>query len=181
MLEKIDDVRRIREIVGLTQIELAEKAGISQSTIAKIEAGSYMPSFHIGKEILKILEIELTKKTLDKTAGNIHNISLFYLEPDDTVEDAIDMMKSEAVSQLPVIKDDKAVGAVTERGLLNKYDNLDKKRKIESVMDPPFPIVDESVPSDMLHCMLKYSPCVLTSNNGKIVGIVTKADILDSI
>jgi Zn-dependent peptidase ImmA (M78 family)/transcriptional regulator with XRE-family HTH domain len=37
-------IRQAREILGLTQVELAQGAGIAQSAIAQIEAGVYVPS-----------------------------------------------------------------------------------------------------------------------------------------
>ncbi|MHA1431033.1 MAG: helix-turn-helix domain-containing protein, partial [Candidatus Freyarchaeota archaeon] len=47
-----EDIKRLRKKVGLTQTELAEKAGVSQSLIARIESGSVDPRLSTLQRIL---------------------------------------------------------------------------------------------------------------------------------
>lgn len=53
------NIRRAREEAGLTQVFVAERAGISQSMLCQIERGTKNPSLQIGKEIADILGCDL--------------------------------------------------------------------------------------------------------------------------
>ena len=46
MLENLDQIKIIRKKHGLNQKELADRADVSQSLIAKIESGNIEPSFN---------------------------------------------------------------------------------------------------------------------------------------
>jgi len=56
--EKLREVRTRRL---LTQDELAEKAGVSQSTIANIERDNVEPQFRTIRKLAKALDIEPTE------------------------------------------------------------------------------------------------------------------------
>ena len=56
--EKLREVRTRRL---LTQVELAEKAGVSQSTIANIERDNAEPQFRTIRKLAKALDIEPTE------------------------------------------------------------------------------------------------------------------------
>ena len=58
-------IRRIRELKGLTQAFVAEKAGISQAMLCQIERGTKNPSLQIGKEIAGILGCDLEELLAD--------------------------------------------------------------------------------------------------------------------
>ncbi|HJD51609.1 MAG TPA: helix-turn-helix transcriptional regulator [Candidatus Rothia avistercoris] len=48
-------VRKYRRWNELSQVELAEQAGVSRQTIANIEKGNYAPSVYLALTISKIL------------------------------------------------------------------------------------------------------------------------------
>lgn len=48
-------IKKVREIAGLTQIQLAEAVGISQSAIALWEAGRTMPRADKLSQLAKVL------------------------------------------------------------------------------------------------------------------------------
>ncbi|MFW6141352.1 MAG: CBS domain-containing protein [Candidatus Saliniplasma sp.] len=181
MLKDIGRVRSMRKKLGLTQTELADKAGVSQSLIAKIENGSTAPSYVNGRKILDKLEEEMVKNTTDKKAKEVHSEEVLSLKPDDKIETALEMMDEEAVSQMPVIENGSVVGGITESGLLKNYDKIERDLPVKSMMDPPFPIIAENAELDVVKKLLVHYPCVLTSKKGQIVGIITKVDILGEI
>jgi transcriptional regulator with XRE-family HTH domain len=54
-------LKEARNLKGLTQVEVADKAGIHPNTYAKIERGENMPSPESIKKLLKVLDIEASK------------------------------------------------------------------------------------------------------------------------
>ena len=52
-------VKDARVAKGLTQTELAKKAGVHSNTIAKIEQGIQQPSYPTIKKLSKILDINI--------------------------------------------------------------------------------------------------------------------------
>lgn len=54
-------LKEARNLKGLTQVEVADKAGIHPNTYAKIERGENMPSPDSIKKLLKVLDIEASK------------------------------------------------------------------------------------------------------------------------
>ncbi len=46
-----NEVRRLREALGLSQGELAARLGVSRQTVNSIETGRYLPSLPLALEI----------------------------------------------------------------------------------------------------------------------------------
>ncbi|WP_433499971.1 helix-turn-helix domain-containing protein [Sphaerimonospora sp. CA-214678] len=53
-------VRRRREELGLTQAELAERAGLKQPAVARFEAGGTMPTIPMLERLAEALELRLS-------------------------------------------------------------------------------------------------------------------------
>jgi len=60
--ELIDKIKIIRKEKGLSQIELAKKCNVPQSTIGRIENHSMNPSIDTLINILDVLNIEIELK-----------------------------------------------------------------------------------------------------------------------
>ena len=54
-----DNLKRIREANGITQCELAEKVGITQSMLCQLERGTKTLSLPLAKEIAGILKCSI--------------------------------------------------------------------------------------------------------------------------
>jgi transcriptional regulator with XRE-family HTH domain len=50
-----------RELKGVTQAELARRAGVSQCTISKIESGATSPAIDVVDAIAKVMGVRLSK------------------------------------------------------------------------------------------------------------------------
>ena len=61
MSYELKDIKDIRKKFNLTQSDLAKKADVSQSLIAKIEAGRLDPTYSNAQKIFEALDT-LTKK-----------------------------------------------------------------------------------------------------------------------
>lgn len=56
MGEFISNLKKYRQLVDLTQDELAEKVGARRETIVRLEAGKYNPSLKLALDISKIVK-----------------------------------------------------------------------------------------------------------------------------
>jgi cystathionine beta-synthase len=97
------------------------------------------------------------------------------------VGDALQMMDSFGLSQLPVLDEGRAVGSLRESRLMARLlENPDLVQSpVGDVMDKSFPVLNEDVNIETAVKYLKNSPAVLVEEYGRITGIVTRFDVLD--
>lgn len=109
---------------------------------------------------------------------------LVTLQPDDRVTDALACMKKFGIEHIPVMKEGKPVGAISESMLFGKIidDPELKDSPMNKVMHAPFPVVAEDTPIERLSAYInKDNGAVLTVNESGQYHIVTKYDILQSL
>ena len=109
---------------------------------------------------------------------------LISIEPGTSVRMALSTISSHGVSQLPVLRDGECVGSVSEErlmaGVIETPGLLDKP--VESVMDPPYPVVDAHLDLDEATRLLSRSNAAcLVRGNGGLSGIVTRYDVVRSL
>jgi cystathionine beta-synthase len=113
--------------------------------------------------------------------------SFVVVETGQTVRDAIQLLHQHGVSQLPVVAADdpeSIVGSVGERGLLkHALDNPGLMNvAISEVMEAPFPSVSSGDPvREVVELLAGDGQAITVSENGRPVGIVTRADLLESL
>lgn len=181
MLPELAEIKRWRVRLGLKQTELARLADVSQSLIAKIEAGKVDPSYGKAKEIFEALERVEERESLlakDIMTGKVVGVSR-----GDRVADAVRTMKRLNISQLPVLEGDNVVGMISEAVITERVGEgadltLLSKSRVGDVMADPPPRVDEATPLPVLSALLRHAPAVLIVKKEKVIGIVTKADLL---
>jgi cystathionine beta-synthase len=102
--------------------------------------------------------------------------------PKNQVGEALQLMNSYGLSQLPVLEDGKSVGSLREGRLMSKLLNNGElvREPIAQVMEKSFPVVAEDLGLDAATKYLKDSPAVLVEEYGRIVGIVTRYDVIDA-
>ena len=170
-------IRKVRRELGITQEELARKAGVTQAYIAKLESGKVDPRLSTFNRILQAL-LEC-KRALPK-ARDVMSSPVISVKPYEKVERVIMLMNSHNISQIPVISGNKVVGSVTERSLVRRsleYEDI-YDRKVLEVMDEPFPIVNEDEDLEVVKYLLEEHPAVLVQDKtGKVIGIITRVDI----
>ncbi|MGC0419312.1 helix-turn-helix domain-containing protein [Embleya sp. AB8] len=62
-------VREMRERHGLTQAVLADAAGMTQSAVARFEAGGTIPTIQVLERLAKALDAELTVRLTPRAAA----------------------------------------------------------------------------------------------------------------
>ncbi|MFQ5678494.1 MAG: pyridoxal-phosphate dependent enzyme [Gemmatimonadota bacterium] len=106
---------------------------------------------------------------------------LVSVESTTKISEALGLLEAHNVSQLPVLEDGRAVGSVVESRLMAAVleDPSRLEEPVSGVAGLPFPMVeggeDVSAASDRLQ---GEAPAVLVAEDGKIVGILTRYDIL---
>jgi len=182
MLYELEKIKQMRQKLGLTQIQLANLAGVSQSLITKIERGNIEPSYSIAKKIFILLEEKLAEKQKEIIAKNICTKGIASIESKDTIEQAIKLMKKLAISQMPVMKDNLIVGSISEETFIRNYERINSKdMKVEEIMDEPFPTISENTHVSLIRDILKIYPVVILTKQGKPTGIISKADLLKKL
>jgi cystathionine beta-synthase len=104
--------------------------------------------------------------------------------PTATVRQALNLMSTYNVSQLPVIEGQDQVGAVSEPSLMAKAleNGAVLDRPVRDVMDAPFPVVDGDMQVERLAAILsRETPAALVRRDGRIAGIVTRYDLLHQL
>lgn len=175
------EIRSLRSKRNLTQAELAEKAGVTQAYIAKIESGDADPKISTLERISKALKSE--KGSKEKTAEDVMETPIISISSDEKIQKAIKLMESNDISQMPVMSRGKQIGSLSEENILHKIsvgENLFKltEEKVRKIMDDPFPTVGTEEELDTIFHLLRYNQAILVLKKGEPVGIITKADIL---
>ncbi|MES2776094.1 MAG: pyridoxal-phosphate dependent enzyme [Bacteroidota bacterium] len=105
-------------------------------------------------------------------------------EPLHTVGEAVALMDKYDIENIPVIKDWKNIGALSQQGLFSKiFSNPDiKNQTVESVMEPAYPEVSFDTPLERLSTLInKENGAVLSKDESGNYHIVTKYDVIKSL
>lgn len=176
-------IRRLRKRAGLTQKELARRAGVSQSLISRIEKGSVDPKLSTLQAVLNVLN---TYTSIRKRACDVMNPNVISVRYDETVRDAVDLMRAYDISQLPVEKDGRMVGSIHEASLIRMlvFERNPREffeQKVFRVMEKPFPTVSpETLLEEVMLILSRGEPAVIVEKEGRMVGIITKIDVISS-
>ena len=174
------DIRRMRKRLGLTQTDLAQRANVSQSLIARIESGSVDPRLSTLKRILEALE-ESTKEQRPITAEDVMCQTIVSIGPEDLLAHAAELMRENGVSQLPVIDKGNQIGAILETSIVSEIIESPKalNKKVKEVMLEKLPSVDPKANVEEVYDLItKGKPAVLVEQEGNILGIITKIDLI---
>ena len=109
---------------------------------------------------------------------------VIHVAPEASVRQALNLMNTYNVSQLPVLDEGDGVGAVSEQALMARAIGQAKvlDSPVREVMDPPFPVVDSESPIAQLATLLsRTTPAALVRRDGSVVGIVTRYDLLHQL
>ncbi|HET9136791.1 MAG TPA: cysteine synthase [Candidatus Kapabacteria bacterium] len=144
----------------------------------------YLTKHHSDEWLKEKRLLETEKMTIGMIAQLKHKetASLIAVAPHDTIRDAIVKMDTNNISQLPVIDSEgKSIGSVRESRLMAKaLDSRDiLERPIIEVMEPSFPVVEESADAKQAINILKDAPALLVEEFGKVIGIITRHDVLE--
>ena len=183
MLPRLEYIRQTRIKLGITQRKLASLTGISTSMINQIETGRCKPSYDTAKKIFEILSS--LEGNSSKKAADLCSTKIIFAQKNDTLYNVVEKMRDNFVSQIPIFDGQKIVGIVSEDNLAKKMvENEEKdlkKMTIEMAMESPPPLVDSQTPAKALVPLIRFAKCILVTERGNVIGIITTTDILKMV
>ncbi|MGA1835828.1 cystathionine beta-synthase [Herbiconiux sp. 11R-BC] len=112
--------------------------------------------------------------------------ALVHAHPSDTVHDAIDIMTTYGVSQLPVLSAEppvvmgEVIGSLDEQTLLDQVfgGRAAMTDKVGDFVAPALPLIGINEPVSAARQALTTAPALLVSDDGKPVTVITRQDLL---
>lgn len=181
-------IRETRNRLNITLTELGEAAHLSPSQLSRLESSEGNPSYEAIYRVyneLKRRQSEASVAAVLRSKRDGHdNLRFEYVTPTDTCATVGQLMDEYDISQLPVLKDERVVGGVTDTDLI-ELDGDATETTIDDIAGPPFPEVSVTSDQETVRNLLRRNPGVLltadedtefTREVGPYVGIVTAAD-----
>ena len=119
------------------------------------------------------------KQLLERKSSSGKLISITHKS---TVKEAIDIMRKDGISQLPVTKKDAYIGSLSEIALMQGiFDRtIQITDPIEKIMNKAFPELDEETEAEQAFREFALgSPAIIVTRGDKPMGLLTKIDLLD--
>ncbi|MYB34792.1 MAG: pyridoxal-phosphate dependent enzyme [Gammaproteobacteria bacterium] len=110
--------------------------------------------------------------------------ALTTISQESTVAEALSLMTSANISQLPVTANDEFVGSLSDTGLLSNLidDPTIRDIAVQKVMEPPFQFVPADTTLDVLSSMINRDcQAVMVRDRHGLPRIITQHDLLESI
>jgi predicted transcriptional regulator len=180
-LPRPEDIRRLRKDASLTQVELARLAKVSQSLIARIESGTVDPRVSTLRRVLEVITQCSIGKIPRATVSEVMCTPVISVQSTDSVHAAIELMEKHGVSQLPVLKNGSVVGTISEATVVRHLSSGENvfNSTVTEIMDESLAVVPPSLGvEEASELMSRGYPAILVVDKGRIVGIVTKIDII---
>ena len=111
---------------------------------------------------------------------------LIYVNPSDTVRDAVALMRKHGLSQLPVIKNEPPFAAAEVQGGVDELELMDAAFHDPAVLDvavgdvmgPKLPTVGIPASHSIVVPKLDQAPALLVLSGGRPVAVLTRTDVL---
>lgn len=168
----VKEIRSRRQELGWSQKKLADRAGVSQSLIAKLERKENVPSYESIKKIYDVLQ----ENRKNEYAEDFAQDDIISVEVGDPVSKAVKLMLENDYSQIPVKEGDDYVGMVLSIDIVDE----DRNKEVEEIMKHSFPILPAKSPKSVVVELLKEKKynAVMIKDEDNSWKIVTTADLL---
>jgi predicted transcriptional regulator len=173
MIVSIEELRRLRINIGMSQSDLADEVGVSQAYIARIEKGSLDPKYSIVQAIITHLSGS------NKTCGEIMTEDVETIDARSSILDAAEKLSQGGFSHLPVLRGTRLVGSISQRDIVKNLNLNLREMNVEAIMDPEgIPMVNENTPVISIIPLLQIHHGVIVQKQGRLSGIITTSDLL---
>lgn len=170
------DLKERRKSLELTQSELADRAGVSQPLIARIEGDDVDPRLSTLRRIVEALN-EAEGGVV--RAADLMNEGVVDVRPDESVHATKELMDERGYSQVPVILEGVAEGIISNNDIVDadgEYDSVGDL-PVAEVMSESVRTVEPETPIEQVDNLLEHNRVVLVKTGGEVVGIITEADV----
>ena len=172
-------LREWRKSLGLTQAALAQRSGLTQSVIAKVETEVVDPRVSTVRKMVGALN-RIESPDQAHTVGDIMISEVTALSQTESVQSAIDKMVLGGISHLPVLSERGAVvGLVSEASLLKN--DTGAMASVDEVMRVDFSMVDVDVSIGEARRLRGEEEVLLVSQRGVLVGLVARIDMVRAL
>ena len=100
------------------------------------------------------------------------------VSPESKIPNIIKYMRKYEISQVPIVDKDNLIGYVSESDVLDACTTGKKTVTAKDIMHDTPPTITKNASMAVISGLLKFYPLVVVIEKGKILGIITKADIL---
>jgi cystathionine beta-synthase len=147
--------------------------------LSRVFDDAWMANFGFLKECEQCVGM-----VLDARNASIEN--LLYVNPDQLVRDAVELMRSTGVSQLPVCKNTPPFAAAEVSGAVDELDLMEvinndpsmMNTEVEKVMGSKLPTIGIGQRLELAIEMLETAPALLVLSGGRPLSIMTRTDVL---
>ena len=186
LLPKLEEIKKIREGLGVTQTDLAKKVKVNGKSVSRvlinmIEKKGHSPNYKIAEAIFARLDqIANRKKNKRRTAEKICAKNLVTVRPYESVQTAEKRMGQKGkYTRLPVLGDmGECVGLITSNSILRNP----TATKVKEAMESRPTIIDQDIVITQEIEALLYDTrsCILVSkrNSSSIMGIIEAWDLI---
>ena len=142
--------------------------------LSKIYSDNWMRENQYLEQPLSILASEVIESKR-RRAGGLLSIPLA-----TTIQDAVNLMREHAISQIPVIESDGVVGSISEARILDTLvsDPAARTKPVAEFMEPPFPLLPADASINMVAEHIKSDTTAVLVRRGKGFDIITKSDLI---
>ena len=112
------------------------------------------------------------------------NPKVIVADKTEKIENVIELMKSEGISQVPIVSGGQLVGIVNESSLLEvmlKKGRDGLEATVETVMTDSFEIADPDAPVGLFNHIFRQGKVVVVWERGEVRGVITQIDLIDHL
>lgn len=171
-------------MAGLLQLKNELKEGDVVVVIFHDHGSRYMAKMYNDDWLRErgfLKDEKLTAKSILSKRGLQEIVTI---DCDKTILEAINVIKTLHISQIPVTQKGMVIAKLTESDILDAIlENPSlKSHRVEKIMTPSFPFVDLNTPIDKISSMInKDNTAVLVEDQEGKIGIITQYDIINAI
>lgn len=171
-LADVEELKAKLEKYGIKSADLARGARISKSVVSKILNGKYNPSYSTVEALFGALDTILNEKPTKARDLMKEPVTVPDYAP---LRDIVRILDLKGYSQVPVTRNGKFLGVVTERSILTRSRTAMVAR---DVLGEDYSVLSPDEPVDKARRLLRDCQAVVLVEAGECVGIVTKTDVI---